>query len=540
MGNTVKSPVFGQVSDQTSRSAGNLRQNLKRFLSAYLATMAVASYPAWSAKWEITPTLSAGEIYTDNVSLTNSTIKESDWITQIVPEIAVRAIGTGLKFNATYNPEILYYARGQRDDQVFQRGSAGGYAELAKQLLFVDFGANINQYDASLQGPVTTTNVNSTGNRASVRSYFVSPYLHRDIGSDVQAEARFTESTVTSDDSSLQSNEANSLSNSNSHRFDLFVRSGPTYKVLTWDITYNRENIDYATAQDLLLENVTASARRLITSTVGLLASVGYDHYTTDGFGVGPNSSGVSWMAGIEWTPSPTTRLSASAGHRFFGDAYALDFSHRTRLTTWNVVYTQKVTTSRSEFFVIPTSNTNGYLNTLFTTQFPDPAAREKAVQDYVARTGLPTTLGAPVNIFSNQLLLVKRLQASTGVLGAHNIVIANVFRETSEPLDNSAGSVSSGDFATNNNISQTGTSFVWNWRITPRDSWNLGGAYSRNEFTGTGRVDHLLYMGMGLTRQFQPKLYGSLNYRRQQDNSNASDGSYTENAIFATILKRF
>jgi uncharacterized protein (PEP-CTERM system associated) len=47
-------------------------------------------------------------------------------------------------------------------------------------------------------------------------------------------------------------------------------------------------------------------------------------------------------------------------------------------------------------------------------------------------------------------------------------------------------------------------------------------------------------YVGVNITRQFQPKLTGALGYRRQQNDSNFVGSSYTENAGFATLQMRF
>jgi uncharacterized protein (PEP-CTERM system associated) len=73
-----------------------------------------------------------------------------------------------------------------------------------------------------------------------------------------------------------------------------------------------------------------------------------------------------------------------------------------------------------------------------------------------------------------------------------------------------------------------------------PRTTWNLRGAYSRVETPFTGQIDHLTYVGAGLTRQFQPKFSGTLGYRRQENDSNFSASSYTENAGFASLQMRF
>jgi len=512
---------------QASPGSGDARRNLMRFLSLSAALPALLSCPAWAAKWEIVPALSVRETYTDNLSLAPDAVKQGRWVTQVTPGISIAATGARLRFNATYAPEVTYYTRGQEDNQVYQRLNATGNAELAKQLLFVDAGADVNQYNVSLQGPLTTSNINTTGNRTTVETFFVSPYLRRDFGSDVKAEARFTYTVVNSNDSSA-------LSNSVADRINLRLASGPAYKLLIWDLAYNKETIHYENQQDTDTEVVTANARRLITPTVGLLAQVGYEYYDTYRL-VGLASEGATWSAGFDWTPTPHTRLAATAGQRFYGDAYSLDFRHRTRLTTWGAGYSQNVTTTRSEFFIPVTTSTAGYLDTLFLARFPDPVARQKAVEEFIARTGLPPNLNAPINFFSTQLFLVKRWQASAGILGVRNVLIANVFKETSEGLVGNLVLPTAP-----NTVIQTGTSLLWNWRMTAQNAWNLGGAYSRNELPNTGQINRLTFVLMGLTRQFQPRLSGSLSYRRQQNVSNQSASDYTENSVSATLQMRF
>jgi uncharacterized protein (PEP-CTERM system associated) len=485
--------------------------------------------PAWAAKWDIVPSLSVSETYTDNLSLTQDALKESDFVTQVTPAISIAATGARLRLNADYSPEFSYYGRGRRDNQTYQRLRATGNAELAEQLLFVDASAGINQYNISLQGPTSTSTVNTTGNIATVRTFSVSPYVLRDIGSELQAEARLTHRVA-------DSNDARAFPDNVAGGINLRLKSGPAYRLLTWNLDYFREGIEYETQQEVFTETITANGRRLITPTVGLLVRVGYENYDS---GVGASElNGEIWSAGADWTPTPRTRLAATAGRRLYGEAYSFDFQHRTRLTTWKVSYSEQITTTSSEFFVPATTSTAGYLDTLFLAQFPDPVSRQKAVEEFIAQTGLPPSLSAPVNFFSRELFLRKSWQASTGLMWVRSVLIVNVFDETRERL---AGVLpGTGDFSTSNNIRQVGMSFHWNWRITPRDTWNHGGTYSRNEFPDSGRVDNVIGFRMSLTRQFQPRLAGSLNYRRQQNDSNDSLFSYTENAAVAALRVGF
>jgi uncharacterized protein (PEP-CTERM system associated) len=525
----AKSPNESQQGDAANKRI--VHRNIKWVLR--LATMSPALFglPALSAQWDVVPELSVVETYTDNVSLVPDAIKQAEWVTQIIPAISIAARGDRLRLNANYAPELVYNRWDIANNEVFQRLYATGNAELVEQLLFVDFGANVDQHNISLQGPITISNVNSTGNRTTVEAYSASPYVRRDFGSEVQAEARYTYTIVNSNDTS------SALSNSVADRINLRLANGPAYKLLTWDFNYGNEATDYDTGQRFTSEVTRANATRLISPTVRLLVQGGYESYQTGGVMgiVIPASEGPLWSVGLDWEPSPVTHLTVTAGQRFYGDAYSLRFKHRTRLTTWSIEYSQDVTTTRSEFFVPATTTTTGYLNTLFAAQITDPVARQKAVEDFVARTGLPPGLAAPINVFTTQVFLQKTWQASAGILGIRNILIANVFKYTTEGLV--------GDLvlpnAPNTSI-QTGTSVQWNWRLTERNTWNLGGAFARNETPSLRQVDNLTYIGMGITRQLLPRVFASLNYRRQQNDSNVSGLSYTENAILASIRKRF
>jgi uncharacterized protein (PEP-CTERM system associated) len=495
--------------------------------SAVLFTV-LACPAGWAAKWDIVPTLSVLESYSDNIALSDDASKQSDWVTTAVPGIRINATGARLRFNLNYAPEIVYYAHSRDDIEVFNKGSAVGVAELAKQFLFIEGGALVNQYDISPAGPITTSNINITGNRATVGNYYASPYVRSSAGSQVQAEARYTYSLSKSDDEPQ-------LVDSAGNAINLRLTSGPAYKLFTWNLSYHKENIEYTGTvqdQDTKIEVSSAAVRRMITYTLALTAQGGYDYYKRGA--LVPASEGWAWNVGMDWTPSPRTRLAAAVGERFYGDYYSLEFTHRTRLTTWSAGYNQTITNTRSEFFIPSTSSTAAYLDTLFSTQIPDPVARQKAVENFIARTGLPPSLASPINFFTTQLFIAKRWQASVGILGVRNVVIANVFNEDKDGL--------AGDLVLPNSpnaTKQTGTSLAWNWRMTPKNTLNTSGAYIRVETPFLGQVDRYSYAGLSLTRQFQPRLTGALGYRRQQNDPEFGSG-YTENVGYASIRMQF
>jgi uncharacterized protein (PEP-CTERM system associated) len=357
----------------------------------------------------------------------------------------------------------------------------------------------------------------------------LSPYLRHNFGHDAQAEVRYTYSAV---DSSAATSNADSEGNG----IRLRIASGPAYKVLTWNVAYSKERIDYTQGQDLDLEVLTVGGKRLITPTVGLLANVGYEdnNYIT----AGPEPKGSFWSAGAEWTPTPRTRLAATTGRRWFGSTQSVDFRHRTRLTTWGLDYTEEVTTQRQQLLVPGTAATADFLDSLFLSQFPDPVARERAIQAFITQTGLPPELTVPLNFFTTTPFLQKRWLASLGIQGVRNTVLANLFIQKRDGLV--GGLSGAGDFGASLSTKQTGGTVSWILRITPQTSSNLGVSYTRNEFPAIAREDEIKSIRLSFTRQFQPNLYGVLSFRRLDNDSNQGGAGYTENAVSAALNMRF
>jgi uncharacterized protein (PEP-CTERM system associated) len=116
--------------------------------------------------------------------------------------------------------------------------------------------------------------------------------------------------------------------------------------------------------------------------------------------------------------------------------------------------------------------------------------------------------------------------------------VLANVFSNTREAL--SVNQSGAGDFALTASTRQTGANLSWSLRLTAQSTANVSAGYTRNEFLGLGREDNLTLIRAGLTRQFDPRLSGSLNYRRLQNTSNQSGAGYKENAVSAALNMRY
>ncbi len=517
-------------------------------LSLSAAIPALVAGPAWAEKWSIVPTLSAETFYTDNVALAPAGSKTSDWLTQLTPGVSVVVGFRQTQLTASYGAQILYSAQTHKSAVNHQFSlNSNGSTELVRQLLFLDAQSSVGQQNVSLLAPQAQSNINDTGNRATVSTLSLSPYLRYSFGQNAQALVRLTYSTVgTSSAAGIGTSTSTSATTprSQSTGLNLGLSSGPAFRLTTWSLAYSRAQTGYSGLQDTTTETFTASGRRLITPTLGLTASVGHetDNFQTDAtlLGSGTALSGTTWSAGLDWTPTPRTSLAATIGKRPFGNTHTLDFSHRTRLTTWSAGYSEDITTTHAQALLASNVSTASYLDTLFLNSVPDPAARQLAVKDFIAQNGLPSSLTVPLNFLTTQTFLVKNWHASFGIQGVRNTVLTNVFSQTNEALTAGLPASVVGDFGSSSTVKQTGASALWNWRFATHASSNLSASYTRSEFPTIGRTDDLKLIGLSVSQQFQPRLFGSLNYRNSRNQSNQIGAEYTENAVSAALNMSF
>ena len=482
----------------------------------------------------IQPSLSISEVFSDNVSLAPAGAAKSEWTTRIRPAVTITENGPRLRFNATYSPELLYRAIAG-DSGVNHFLNAYGNTELVQRLLYVDVRANVTQQNVSVLAPQSDSNLNTTGNRTTVKTYSISPYLRYDFGYDATGELRFTHDAVSFGGNS------NGSSASTSDRISAQLASGPSFQLFRWGFAYSKAHIEYTqTGQKIDSQNVSATGGRLIVPDLRVSATVGYEDsgYPTSG---GRVVKGTFWNIGPTWTPTPRTNVSATVGRRYFGPTKNFHLDHRFARTVLELDYGENVITTRSSLSIPMTQDTATLLDNLFKsqTQFQDPVVRQAAVQAFIAANGLPANLAQPVNFLTDSLFLEKRWRAALGVKGVRNTVLTSLFSSNRTAI--TSGGPTSGDFNSSQSVKQTGATASWSLQVTKTLAANTNLSVTRNEIPALSGTDRLSLLRFSLTEQFSPKLTGSLLVGRSKNNSNRSGGtSYTENSISATLGLRF
>jgi uncharacterized protein (PEP-CTERM system associated) len=497
-----------------------------------LAAVMIPRY-ASAAEWRVTPSLAVRETYTDNVRLTSSEKARSDFITDISPGISVTGTSPRLKLRASYAPHYIKYLNDPQGSTLAQRFEGSTNAELVEQLFYFDGTASVGQQNISPLGPQPVDNTNVAGNRTTVRTYSASPYLRHSFGSTAAGEVRYARSATSSGESSL--------GYGHNDMFRLNLDSGPAFRTLGWDVRHTKQKYANSSIPSTDSTSTMGSLRYMVTPQFHLIATGGHEKYQYDS--IGPATSGASYSGGFSWRPTERTRIAASVGKRFFGRTYSLDSNVRSRSTVWQLTYNEDITTTQAQAAAQAQTNTStsDFLNQLFMSSIPDPAARQQAVDRFILSTGLPANLSRSTNFLSNQFFLQKTARASVALTGARNTLVFAVFNTNREAQTAYDAALSGfGSTALGSNTRQRGVDVVWNWRLTPFTSANFNTAYSRTQLTSTDAASTTKLARMTIATRLRPNLDGAVELRRQMQDSEVAAGSYVENAVSAFVSMRF
>jgi uncharacterized protein (PEP-CTERM system associated) len=504
-----------------------------RFLArSLLIAPLLASSAVLAGEWRIVPSLYLAETYTDNVGLSPPGDEESDFITQVTPELVLLGRGARFRTELLYRLQTLTYADDSDRNQINHQLEALAQAEWINDFFFTDADASISQQNTSLR---QITVDNTVGDQEDVRTFLVSPYIQSRIGSFATYELRYTYDYV---DTS-----GNELGSSHADRLRARLNSGPRYQDLLWGLDYQKEKIDFNNADDVTRERAEADLRYFIIPRFALLGAVGYedsDFVTLPGV---EEPEGTYWNVGFAWAPTPRTEIEARVGERYFGDTKSLSIVSRARRIHWRMTYTEDVTTTRENFFLPATGSTASFLDAQLQSTIPDPVERAQAVQQIIAANGLPPSILTEQNFFTEEFFLQKAFRASVGLEGRRNRILADIFHVTSEQQSaNRTSNVLFGstDFALSREIEQRGGGVLWSLRLGPRTTTNVDVGYTRNDFTDSSRTDDYITARANITRRLRPNLVGTVEVRRQELDSDAADSDYKENAITVSLRMIF
>lgn len=509
------------------------------------------SAAAWGGDWKVTSGITLSERYSDNVDLADSGAEESDWITEITPRIGVRRDGARLKVSADYSLQGLLYANGSESSKLRHNLNGRANAELVEEWFFLDATARISHEPKDFARGTGLGDAVGIGNTTSVGAYSLSPYMKHRFGSVATVEARVTRDGVFIGDSSV--------SDSASTRYLLRAVSGNQLHPLSWSATYNRSDTNYSNSGGSAIsgnqsasESATLNARYRLSSQFGFLAQAGVEKYDFKGINANPELRDYSYYGlGVYYTPgrrfsmdalynhsdngdflsgsvtfNPTLRttINATSSRRAFGRSYGLNLSHRTRQSHWSLRYQDELTTSQQQFL--------NFLGDVYV--YICPTGLEYLPVGVPPSDPAACTLTNIIRVFDqtqlNQSYVSKTLNGTVSYTLRRNTWTLGLYDHRRDYLGVVGGSDST-----------QGLQASWGLKPAAHTTFTLTGGMSKIETSGTtDRQDDLWNLGLVVTRQFQPKVSGSVEVRHQERESNLPGDDYAENSVAARLNMSF
>lgn len=476
--------------------------------------LAVAFDYAYAAQWTITPRLYTSESYIDNVTLASISPLD-DFITEITPGVSMRADGARLKLNLDYNYQILRYAYNSNFNMENSQLQGGSTATIVKDLFFVDARGNIGQQQINPAGRVSNSNLNVTGNRATITTYGISPYLRHHLGPYADSEVRYDFDNVSNSGNNSAANaNVNQAVNSitgDSTTFTSYLKSGRYFQRLPWRVEYSKSETtgQSSTASNATFEKYSGELSYVINRKYRINGTGGYDNNTYSSSQGG--TSGPYWTLGGTWTPSLRTELTAAFGQRYFGNTFSMKATHRHRRWAFSAdyseeprIYTQQVLRQQ----LIPLTDLLGQQTTIDPSQF----------------SNIYLAINTPQ--LTNQVYIEKRLNIGLRYESPRNRVSVNGY-SADQTLQVSGGA-----------LTQRGVNVDWTHFLAPRLDGGMTGTFDMIDSGGlqTMRYELSPYIDYKLGRRISAKLQ----YRYLTSDSDTATAQYTENVITGSLSMHY
>lgn len=474
--------------------------------------------PAQALDWRFEPTLGLSTTYTDNANQ-SATDPESAMILRATPGFTLRSQGLR-RAQATLRYGLSGVARFGEDEgsDLHHNLNANGKAELVEDFLYIDGTARISQELISLTGSPGEAEIND-GNRATVGTYSISPYIQKRLDTFANVQARYTAGGTFFGDDAASDSTSNALSAG--------ISSGTRFNDLSWSLGYQIRDARNRNSEDTRFERATVQLGYALSRKFRVFGTAGKDwnEYTSL-----TETDGTHYSAGFGWSPTRRTSVEASAGESYYGDTYSLNLRHRTQHSAWSLGYDDGVSDiSQLLTNALPITAwacTEGIFFT--TTTFP-PADQTNCVSLGTAEPGT-----VPLGI-ANGVFVSKTLRGTAAWTKGRNSLSLNVFdmrRQYQQvvglPEDETRGLTAGYTYRLDAKTRARATASYTNIKV-PAGLETL-----------SDRDDDLYSLSFGVDRRFAEKIAGALIFRHTQRNSNDPGAEYEENSITASANLRF
>jgi uncharacterized protein (PEP-CTERM system associated) len=497
----------------------------------------IASPPALplasAENWHFQPSISGTAGYSDNINLAPKGQEKSDFYAIVAPRFRLVGQGARLQTSIDYQLQTYYYGSGDVSNRPSHSLAGTATLEAVKDFFFIDGLASISQASISPLGAAPVANGTVNSNRTETRTFSLGPYVRGVIpGADIGYLLRYTQAWTDTASSAL--------SNSQSREWIAHLNSPP--RLVGWDLDYNRRYTDFSGQPTFSTETLRFRPYYQPDPALRVYGSFGHEsnNYAT------ANQSGTIYGAGADYQPNGRFVANLLWEERFFGPSYSARISNRTPLSAWNIGYSRTNTTFPEQSLIVPSAAAQ-LLDAAFVSRFPDPVARQAAVQQFLQQSGIPANLTTPLTFFTNRIILIDRLDGSFVLTGVRNTLALAAFWSKSTSLSQTTGTTLPDTFNLGTDFVQRGGSVTFSHRLA--EFLSLTSTVSRTHTTSTatssaaaGGISEATQdlAQLQLTKTFSPRTNGSVGIRVQRFDTDDTATSFREKAVFTTVEHRF
>ncbi len=440
-----------------------------------------------SLGYYLSPSISVGEFYSDNINLAPDSARRSDSATILTPSLKGCTAGSRLRAQFDYSAQAIHYARETPKDKYYNRFNGTLNSALYPDHLYFDASGSYGQTVINPGQPYSGNDVFITRNRTNTWNYQLSPYWRQGLGRVGLAVLRYDYGRTGYSDSSL------SGSRSFSAAFDL--TNPPDSLAWSWHLHWKTSRVKYDQGGDVQhFDNAYLSLGYLLFPNLQLLAKGGLEtEYQPDGtvkrYGSHYGSAGFKYANGF-------ASLAVTYGWQYFGHVWSIDASYRLPRLLFGASYAE-TTTSTS-------------LQAAQTTQ-----------------SGAIVPLNQPQII---NAYISKRASGSMTYLMPRSRLVFTAYDERRYYRPSSIG-----------HDRTTGGSVDWKWRYNTLTAVNA--SFSRERLTTVqtpDSPDFINQASLGITRMLLPNLELSLNLLRQSRSSHIEANTYTANSAAIQLTAHF
>jgi len=481
-----------------------------------------ASFQVFAADWIFRPNLTVREVFSDNIRQ-DANNKKSALVTEVDPGFNLRTISTINTFNMRYRMQNLYNAGGNSNIDINHQLALNSKYRLIRNRVYVDTQSSISQQNTSNRR-IASDNLTG-GSNTTVTTFSISPYWTPHFKGFATGLVRVSYDRVST------TGGQSSLSDTNTYRQQIQLNSGHDFSRFTWSVSFNNQQSQRSNGNDVNFQSSQIVLRTYFTRRLSGFIQAGQEsndfQSTTNS-----NKNGIYYTAGLQWRPSMRFSVQAGYGNNKF---VTVNISPIRRIT-WSTTYSNNdIGTNRGSrwqtSFRYYTRRSNWlftYSENTVTTQQILLGQQAVVAQNNTGLNGFRPDLPS----LTDEVFINKRADLSYSFTTGKSNINLNGYRSRRTYQ------------VSQNNEDVYGASASWNWNFSQRSRSILRMLWQTTEGQD-GTSDQRFEGSFGLSRNIanfagSRSVYGSVQYRFINQQSDLANNEFLENRISASISMRF